>query len=216
MSSAVFETLRTYDGAPALLDEHLARLQADDPAQLKRAVLERLAAERADVIVRIVGEQIELYPLPEDPGPDVAAATVDVPGYAYPRKFVDRSVHDRLLEQARTFDVIIHDAGEVVEGARTNVFALIEDALITPPLGRCLPGVTRSAVIAIAPKLGLEIVQRPLTLDELTAADELLLTNSVRGVKRVSTLDGREVGGRAGRVQAELEAALLDHYRGAA
>jgi branched-subunit amino acid aminotransferase/4-amino-4-deoxychorismate lyase len=212
MTPEVFETLRTYDGVPALLDEHLARLGVSEDATLRRDVLDRLAGESGDVVIRIVGRDIEFRPLPPDDD-DVDLVTAEVPGYAYPIKLVDRELHNGLIDATDAFDVLIHDDGMVIEGTRTNVFALTGDMLVTPPLGRPLPGVTRAAIAALAPSLGLSVEERDLSLDELREADEVLVTNSLRGVKRVATIDGEPVGGRQTDVRDELDAALLAYYR---
>lgn len=213
MAAETFETLRTFDGAPALLDAHLARLGAADDRALRQQVIERVAAAEGDVVVRILGGEIELRPLPAEPQSPIDLRTADVPGYSYPQKSTDRAVHERLLERAGTFDVLILDDGEVIEGAITNVFARFGNKLKTPPLGRCLPGITRAALIELAPAAGLAAEETPLTLDQLFAADEVLLTNSLRGVLAADSIDGRPVGGGGPAMAEQLAAALQDHYR---
>jgi branched-subunit amino acid aminotransferase/4-amino-4-deoxychorismate lyase len=212
MATEVFETLRTYDGAPALLGAHLARMGCADRG-LEATVLERLRGVTGDVAIRIVGDAVELGPLPAESNDPVDVKLTEVPGYAYPVKSTDRALHDRLLEEAGTFDVLIVDDRTVVEGARTNVFLLTDDELVTPPLGRCLPGITRAALLEIAPALGLNVRQRPIAPAELFAADHVLLTNSLRGVRRVGTIDGSSVGGGGAELPERLQAALLAHYR---
>lgn len=85
--------------------------------------------------------------------------------------------------------ILLNTRGFVAEGASTNVFAVIGGRLVTPPVTEgALPGVMRAAVMAAMPT-----VERPLTLDDLKAADEAFLTNSL-GVRRLRLLDGRPVG----------------------
>jgi branched-chain amino acid aminotransferase len=61
----------------------------------------------------------------------------------------------------------------VEEVGTSNIFFLIGDELITPPLGgTILPGVTRNSVIALASHLGLKVNERPLTIDEVIDAIE--------------------------------------------
>ncbi len=215
MAAELFETLRTYDGAPALLDAHLARLGAADAAELSGRVIERLKDETDDVVVRIVAGAVEIRPLPPTvPGP-VGVTTAEVPGYSYPQKSTERAVHDRLREAAApdTFEVLILDNGEVIEGTITNIFALHGTTLTTPPLGRCLPGVTRAALMELAPGLGLEVRQEPLRIDALRDADEVLLSNSVRGVVRVGSIDATPTRAHNPALAQQLSAALLEHYR---
>lgn len=227
MSTGFFETLRTYDGEPALLHAHLARLSAAgvvlDNAALTAEIGRLLSACDDDVVIRITAEggppQVELRKLPahatEDPELPLTAILADVPGYAYPLKSTERGLHTDLINLAAdtdAFEALIVDDGRVIEGTRTNVFALFGDQLVTPPLGRPLPGVTRSAVIEIAPSLGFAIEERVLDTDELTAADEVLLTNALMGVRRVSQIDGVPVGGRNPAARRQLHEALLARY----
>lgn len=212
MATEVFETLRTYDGAPALLGAHLARMGRADGG-LEATVLEQLRGVETDVAIRILGDTVELAPLPAESDAPVDVTLREVPGYAYPVKSTDRALHDRLLAEAGTFDVLIVDDQDVIEGARTNVFLLSGDELATPPLGRCLPGITRAALLEIAPGLGLSTRERPIAPAELFVADEVLLTNSLRGTLRVGSIDGAVVGGKAAAMADRLRAALLAHYR---
>jgi branched-subunit amino acid aminotransferase/4-amino-4-deoxychorismate lyase len=62
------------------------------------------------------------------------------------------------------------DAGEILEGTATNVFALADDELITAPVDAgILPGVTRAWVIDRAAAAGLKVVQRCPVKEELLA-----------------------------------------------
>lgn len=137
-------------------------------------------------------------------------------------------------EQARTagFDdaLLLNHAGAVAESAVANVFALLDGVLVTPALAEGpLPGVTREAVIECAARLGLAVEQRRLPLDELTAAEEVLLTNSVAGVHSVRSIaeltsSGNATGrwtaasgpGKAARRLSEGYEALVREERAAA
>jgi branched-chain amino acid aminotransferase len=59
----------------------------------------------------------------------------------------------------------------VEEVGTSNIFFVIDDELITPPLaGTILPGVTRNSVLQIARSWGLKVSERPLSMDEILAA----------------------------------------------
>lgn len=61
----------------------------------------------------------------------------------------------------------------VEEVGTSNIFFLIDDELITPPLGgTILPGVTRDSVLKLAAHLGVNVSERPLAIDEVIAAIE--------------------------------------------
>jgi len=77
----------------------------------------------------------------------------------------------------------------VIEGTTTNLFLLEGDQLITPDLARCgVAGVQRDRLLAIAPQLGLRPSIEAVVPNRLLAAEQILLTNSVIGVWRVSNL----------------------------
>ena len=63
------------------------------------------------------------------------------------------------------------DAAEhkyVEEVGTSNIFFLIQDQLITPPLaGTILPGVTRNTVIHLAENWGIKVTERPITIEEV-------------------------------------------------
>lgn len=79
--------------------------------------------------------------------------------------------------------------GRILEGTSTNVFAIDGDTLITPPVSAgILPGVTRASVIDTARSLGLRVVERTLTRDDLLRGS--FLTGSLTTIAPVRELDG--------------------------
>ena len=86
--------------------------------------------------------------------------------------------------------------GAVLEASRANLFAVRDGALLTPPLdGRILPGITRGRVIEAAESSGVAVREESLSREDLLAADEVLLTGSVRGIEPVAALDGTPLAG---------------------
>jgi branched-chain amino acid aminotransferase len=63
------------------------------------------------------------------------------------------------------------DKKYVEEVGTSNIFFMINNELVTPPLGgSILPGITRDSVIRLAREWGLKVVERPVTIDEVVAA----------------------------------------------
>lgn len=82
--------------------------------------------------------------------------------------------------------------GMLCEAATANVFVVVAGRLRTPPIASgCLPGTTRQRVIEWARSLGIEVEERPITMNEARQADGLFLTSSTRGVVRVTEWDER-------------------------
>jgi branched-chain amino acid aminotransferase len=91
--------------------------------------------------------------------------------------------------------IFLDTEGHVSEATASNVFALVHEVLVTPPRScGALPGITRAAVLELAPTLGLRAEERVLAEGELRAATEAFLTSSLRGIAPLVTLDGRPIG----------------------
>jgi branched-chain amino acid aminotransferase len=96
--------------------------------------------------------------------------------------------------------------GFVTEGASSNLFAVCEGRLETPPLEvGILAGVTRERVLELARAEGLLVRERALRPEDLARADELFITSTAREILPVTALDGRTVGsGRVGPLTTRL------------
>ena len=110
-------------------------------------------------------------------------------------------LRQQALDQGCQEAILIRE-GEVTEGAASNVFAVIDNVLVTPAKGpHLLPGITRDLVLELAEDHGIANRERELTAEELTTADEIWLTSSTRELVPVVELDGQPIGkGRPGPV----------------
>ncbi|GGI08222.1 aminotransferase class IV [Egicoccus halophilus] len=109
-------------------------------------------------------------------------------------------------------------SGEVLEGASSNLFAVVDGQLVTPPTeAGLLAGVTRAVVLEVAARLGLPVAARPLPVEELAGAEEAFLTATTREVVPLVRVDGAAVGtGRPGPVTGRIVAgfrALVEEER---
>ena len=85
--------------------------------------------------------------------------------------------------------------GHVLEGATSNVFAVVDGTLVTPPTGAgLLAGVTRAVVLELTDQLGVPSQERALSLAELLQADEAFLTSTTRELVALTEVDGRAIG----------------------
>jgi 4-amino-4-deoxychorismate lyase len=99
--------------------------------------------------------------------------------------------------------------GWVIGGTMTNIFAVHDDCLSTPDLTNCgVAGVTRDRVLEAARRNRLACRVRYVSWEDLIAADEVFLVNSVAGVWPVRQLEARtwRPGAIARSMQAWLEA----------
>lgn len=89
---------------------------------------------------------------------------------------------------ADEFDVLMLDSAErLVCGSACNVFAIRGRSLVTPGVGSAgVAGVLRSIVLREAPSLGFDVVENPMQLADLVAADGVFVTNARVGVVPVT------------------------------
>jgi branched-chain amino acid aminotransferase len=119
--------------------------------------------------------------------------------------------------QARGADeaILLNHAGEVAEGASSNLFVVRGTEVRTPPLDAgILAGITRDLVLEIGPGAGVPVREARISVADLFGADEAFVTSSLRELAPVTTVDGRPVGsGRPGPVTARLHRAYLEYTR---
>lgn len=90
----------------------------------------------------------------------------------------------------------VSEDGAVWEGLSCNVFAVEGGALLTPPLGpHVLAGVTRGAILELAPAAGLVVREQRLPRRDLLRADEVFIASSTREIVPVVRIDDETVGG---------------------
>ena len=83
----------------------------------------------------------------------------------------------------------LNTKGQVAEGATSNIFAVIQGEVVTPPVSCGLrPGVMRDFALRVT-----GAKERPLSPEELMQADEVFLTNSLMGAMPVRSIDGQSI-----------------------
>lgn len=84
--------------------------------------------------------------------------------------------------------LLLNDAKNIVEAIQSNVFMLVGNKLITPPVSEgCLNGVMRKQVLKLAKTMGtLEVVEEVISPFELQKAEELFVTNVIKGIQPIT------------------------------
>ena len=122
--------------------------------------------------------------------------------------YLDRVLARDDARRAGADDALVLDAaGRVAECATANVFGVQAGRILTPPVDRVLPGVTRGLVLELCDGREAELVP--------DACDELFVTSAVKGVVPVGALDGtpRRIGPVTREVIARYRARLLHERR---
>lgn len=113
--------------------------------------------------------------------------------------------------QAREFDeaVMLNERGEIVSATMANIFWVRDGTIQTPSLSTgTIAGVTREAVIELAAKQFIPVIEGVYELADLTEAEEIFLTSASYGVAPVTTFDFRQYALTPENVSVRLASAL--------
>ena len=101
--------------------------------------------------------------------------------------------------------------GFVAEGSGENVFIIRNGKLYTPDLTSALEGITRDTIVQLATELGIPVIEKRITRDEVYCADEAFFTGTAAEVTPIRELDNRTIGaGTRGPITARLQALYFD------
>ena len=94
-------------------------------------------------------------------------------------------------------EVVYHRDQRVTECAHSNISILINGVFQTAPLDHwILPGIARKYLLLMSQALDFDVLEHPFTVEEMLAADEVIVSSSGSLCAPVSEIDGRAVGGR--------------------
>jgi len=111
--------------------------------------------------------------------------------------------------------LMLDTEGYVAEGSGENIFIIREGKMYTPELTSCLDGLTRRTIFSFAEELGVEIVEKRLTRDEVYVADEAFFTGTAAEVLPIRDLDGRKIGtGKRGELTEKFQTMYFDAVKG--
>jgi D-alanine transaminase len=100
--------------------------------------------------------------------------------------------------KAAAFEALFVRDGYVLEGATSNVVAVRDASLITPPESSLLlSGITRMVVLELAREAGVPVRETSFTEEELCQADELFLTGTTIEIMPVTRVNDRRIGPRS-------------------
>ncbi len=219
-----YSTALISGGAPRFAERHAARIERDalrlgigtiERKQVHRALEElgSAAFPEGEGIVRIQATrdgdgEAHLVGIPReitDDGPTWSATLSEVThegltiysGCKTTNRLLFALALDQAVENGADEALLFDFSGQLVEGARSAIFVVgREGALSTPPL-------ERGGVVSIAREVVMEripqVILRDSTRSDMRYAEEIIAVNAVRGVRPITTLDGRPVGGGSSR-----------------
>ena len=126
--------------------------------------------------------------------------------------FRSMEVTDEGYDEALLLDA----SGFVSEGAGENIFVIKGGVVYTPDLSAgALNGITRNTIFSICQDLGLKLVEKRITRDEVYICDEAFFTGTAAEVTPIRELDRIELGaGSRGPLTEKIQAAFFDIVNG--
>jgi branched-chain amino acid aminotransferase len=107
--------------------------------------------------------------------------------------------------------LLLDDQGYVAEASGASFFMVRDGVLITPPADNALESITQKTVIEMAENMGIKVVRRRITREEIYIADEAFLTGTAAEITPVRLVDAREIGcGARGEMTEKLQSAYFD------
>ena len=126
-----------------------------------------------------------------------------------------------LANQEATHDgyeeaMLLAAQGYICQGSGENVFIVRDGKLHTPDLaGGALAGITRATVMQFAAELGIPVLERRITRDEVYVADEAFFTGTAAEITPIREYDHRPVGdGARGPITTRLQTMFFDTVNG--
>ena len=111
--------------------------------------------------------------------------------------------------------LLLDNEGYVAEGSGENIFIVKKGKLYTPELTSCLDGITRDTIFVLAEELGLQIIEKRITRDEVYVAEEAFFTGTAAEVLPIKSLDGRVIGsGARGPITEKFQTLYFDQVFG--
>ena len=111
--------------------------------------------------------------------------------------------------------LLLDTDGFVAEGAGENLFIIKDGVICEPEIASALTGITRATIHALAADLGLKIVTKRITRDDVYIADEAFFTGTAAEVTPIRELDRRVIGeGKRGPITTKIQQAFFDVVNG--
>ncbi|MBI4970825.1 MAG: aminotransferase class IV family protein [Candidatus Omnitrophica bacterium] len=218
----IFESIRTYDGIPFKVDDHLRRLGESaktvglalptDLGHIKDELFHALAQiPKSEYFIRVtvIDDSVLILFVPAKQYPPsiykkgVAVTTAATNRNPVNPMFPPAKTSNFLNQILGTLDPATCDSfeimfkgmdGNLLEARTWNFFIVKDGVLKTPPTMGLLSGVTRKFVINLALHLGIPFEETNITRHEAYNADEAFLTNTSGEIVPIRTWDGRIVG----------------------
>ncbi len=232
----VFETIRVHDGVACWVRDHLGRLEQSarvlgvpySVAYEHCEVLIDALIEKNNVNAGI----LNVYVTPgdgtekregrccmvirkTDAGHAAKRVRLALRQHRYPRQGLDCHKTLSWLKpvldgKGHSYDDVLlyTEDGIITETTRSNVFLYDGTTVVTPKIETVVPGIMRHKVMEVVHELGLTFSERDIHIDELKTMTEIGVSNMIRGVQCVASVEGLN-GGFEGKIMRNLDKKIM-------
>jgi branched-chain amino acid aminotransferase len=119
----------------------------------------------------------------------------------------------RTATRVGALEGLLHHHGYLTEGSRSNLFAVRQGQLLTPPEAEVLSGITRDIIVHVMQETAYPVVEAPLTIN-LSLYEEIFITSTSMHVMPITRIGSVPIGeGRVGPVTRLVMERFAGHYR---
>jgi D-alanine transaminase len=167
------------------------RDHAFPPAGTKPCVVVTARQHDLAAAERVANEGIAVITVPENRWPRVDIKSVSL----LPNVLAKQAAREQGAKEAW----FVAGDGTVTEGSSTNAWIVTRGGKVVtrPANGGILRGITRTVLLDVLAEQGLELDERPFTVEEAHAAREAFVTSASQIVMPVVAIDGRPVANGA-------------------
>ena len=123
--------------------------------------------------------------------------------------------HQEVIIDGYDEALLLDVRGYVAEGSGENIFIIKNNKLYTPDMTSCLEGITRASIIEFAGEIGIPVIEKRITRDEVYCADEAFFTGTAAEVTHIRELDNRIIGnGSRGPITTKLQTMFFNSVEG--
>lgn len=115
--------------------------------------------------------------------------------------------------KAGAMETVLHRGDMVTECAHSNVSILKNGIFLSHPNDNLiLRGIAKTHMIQACYRLGIQVLERAFTMEELMEADEVIVTSSSNFCLHADVIDGKPVGGKDPLTLKKIQDAVLEEY----
>ncbi len=123
--------------------------------------------------------------------------------------------HQEVAQNGYDEALLLDVDGYVAEGPGENIFIIKHGKIYTPDLTSCLEGITRASVVELASEIGMSVIEKRITRDEIYCAEEAFFTGTAAEITPIRELDNRTIGnGKRGPITTQLQSMFFDCVNG--